>query len=106
MKYSPAQMLMSRRLRTKIPVATSLLTPNIVDPSAELIKAQSRQKRYYDRCANPLKPLQKGDVVCYRKNKNGISHVLSMCALNHALTRFVARKVSCAEIAVIYTKQI
>ena len=67
MKYSPAQMLMSRRLRTKIPVATSLLTPNIVDPSAELIKAQSRQKRYYDRCANPLKPLQKGDVVCYRK---------------------------------------
>ena len=69
MKYSPAQMLMSRRLRTKIPVATSLLTPNIVDPSAELIKAQSGQKRYYDRCANPLKPLQKGDVVCYRKNK-------------------------------------
>ena len=33
MKYFPAQMLMSRRLRTKIPVATSLLTPNIVDPS-------------------------------------------------------------------------
>ena len=69
MKYSPAQMLMSRCLRTKIPVATSLLTPNIVDPSAELIKAQSREKRYYDRYANPLKPLQKGDVVCNRKNK-------------------------------------
>ena len=69
MKYSLAQMLMSRRLRTKISVATSLLTPNIVDPSAELTKAQSRQKRYYDRSANPLKPLQEGDVVCYRKNK-------------------------------------
>ena len=97
---------MSRRLRTKIPVATSLLTPNIVDPSAELIKAQSCQKRYYDRCANPLKPLQKGVLYVIVRTKNGISHVLSMCALNHALTRFVARKVSCAEIAVIYTKQI
>ena len=70
MKYSPAQMLMSRRLRTKIPAATSLLTPNIVDPSAELIKAQSRQKRYYDRCANPLKPLQKGDCSVPKNRPN------------------------------------
>ena len=46
-----------------------MLTPNIVDPSAELTKAQSRQKRYYDCCANQLKPLQEGDVVCYSKNK-------------------------------------
>ena len=62
-------MLMSRCLRTKIPVATSLLTSNIVDPSTELTKAQSRQKHYYDCCANPLKPLQEGDIVCYCKNK-------------------------------------
>ena len=34
MKYSPAQTLMSRRLRTKIPVATSLLSPKVVNASA------------------------------------------------------------------------
>ena len=106
MNYSPAQMLMSRRLRTKIPVATSLLTPNIVNPYAELTKAQSRQKRYYDCYANPLKPLQE-DVVCYRKNKKlNKSYVVDVRAQNHALTQLVAGKVSCAEIVVICTKQI
>ena len=39
MKYSPAQMLMSRRLRTKIPVATSLLTPNILKFIVLLVKS-------------------------------------------------------------------
>ena len=62
MKYSPAQMLMSRRLRTKIPVATSLLSPKVVDASADLINMQTRQKRYYDRHSKSLPPLKRGDV--------------------------------------------
>ena len=69
MKYSPAQMLMSRRLRTKIPVATSLLSPKVVDASADLINMQTRQKRYYDRHSKSLPPLKRGDVACYRRNK-------------------------------------
>ena len=69
MKYSPAQILFSRRLRTKIPVATSLLSPVVVDPSFDLIRNQARQKYYYDRQGvKPLSSLQRGDVVCYRKN--------------------------------------
>ena len=52
-----------------MPVKTSLLNPKIVDTSAELTKTRSRQKYYYDRCANPLVPSQEGDVVCYRKKK-------------------------------------
>ena len=69
MKYSPAQMLMSRRLRTKIPVATSLLSPKVVDASADLINMQTRQKRYYDRHSKSLPPLKRGDVACYRRNR-------------------------------------
>ena len=70
LKYSPAQILMSRRLRLKIPVATSLLSPKIVDACADLTKLQSRQKYYYDRDnSKSLPPLREGDVVCYRKNK-------------------------------------
>ena len=69
MKYSPAQILFSRCLRTKIPVATSLLSPVVVDPSFDLIRNQARQKYYYDRQGvKPLSSLQRGDVVCYRKN--------------------------------------
>ena len=69
MKYSPAQILFSRRLRTKLPIATSLLSPVVVDPSFDLIRNQARQKRYYDRRGvKPLPSLKRGDVVCYRKN--------------------------------------
>ena len=70
LKYPPAQILMSRRLRSKIPVATSLLSPKIVDACADLTKLQSRQKYYYDRDnSKSLPPLREGDVVCYRNNK-------------------------------------
>ena len=80
LKSSPAQILMSRRLRSKIHVATSLLSPKIVDACADLTKLQSCQKYYYDRAnSKSLPPLREGDVVCYRKNKmwnkSVISHV-------------------------------
>ena len=80
LKYSPAQILMSRRLRSKIPVATSLLSSKIVDACADLTKLQSRQNYYYNRDnSKSLPPLQEGDVVCYRKNKmwnkSVVSHV-------------------------------
>ena len=68
MNYSPTQMLMSRRLRTEIPVATSSLSPKVVDASADLINMQTRQKRYYDRHSKSLPPLKR-DVACYRRNK-------------------------------------
>ena len=82
LKHSPAQILMSRRLRSKIPVATSLLSPKIVDAYADLTKLQSGQKYYYDRAnSKSLPPLREGDIalVCYCKNKmwnkSVVSHV-------------------------------
>ena len=61
---------MSRCLRTKIPVATSLLLFKIVDACAVLTNLQSRSKYYYDRAnSKSLPPLREGDVVCYHKNK-------------------------------------
>ena len=80
LKYSPSQIMMSRRLRSKISVATSLLSPKIVDACADLTKLQSRQNYYYDRDnSKSLPPLREGDVVCYRKNKmwnkSVVSHV-------------------------------
>ena len=60
LKYSPAQILMSRRLCSKIPVSTSLLSPKIVDVCADLTKLQSRQNYYYDRAnSKSLPPLRK-----------------------------------------------
>jgi len=40
MKYSPAQILISQHPDTKIPVATSLLSPTVVDPSRDLMRSQ------------------------------------------------------------------
>nr|XP_009858557.1 uncharacterized protein K02A2.6-like [Ciona intestinalis] len=68
LQYSPVQMLMSRRLRTKIPIHKDLLKPEVVDAYVGLKKRQLRQKHYYDRGTKALPPLKKGDVVGYRKD--------------------------------------
>ena len=86
LKYSPAQILMSRRLRSKIPVATSLLSPKIVDACADLTKLQSRQKYDYDRAnSKSLPPLREGDVECYRKNKMWNKSVVSHVRNEHGV---------------------
>ena len=62
--YSPAQLLMSRRLRSPIPVADHLLMPQVVENAREkLLQRQVRQKYYYDRGSRPLSTLQPGDTV-------------------------------------------
>jgi len=61
--YSPAQILMSKRLRSKVPCAVHLLEPSVVDICDSLNKLQSRQEFYYNRGTQPLPPLQKGEKV-------------------------------------------
>ena len=64
LQSSPAQRLMSRRTRTLIPTATSLLYPNVVDGVKE--KQQLRKQRakfYHDRTAKPLPELEMGQEV-------------------------------------------
>jgi hypothetical protein len=49
---SPAQLLMSRRLRSVVPTTKSLLQPKVIDEdlaSSKLITKKTFQKLYYDR---------------------------------------------------------
>uniref|UniRef100_A0A803JAA2 Integrase catalytic domain-containing protein n=1 Tax=Xenopus tropicalis TaxID=8364 RepID=A0A803JAA2_XENTR len=67
---SPAQLLMSRRLRSTLPMTHKQLLPQII-PSAlmrtRLQNKQQRQSRYYNRGARPLSVLQEGDQVMMQK---------------------------------------
>ena len=64
---SPAQLLMSRRLRTRLPISKMLLYPqaeNTVEVKAKLKLRQNDQKVHYDRRAgNTLPVLKPGDKV-------------------------------------------
>lgn len=61
---SPAQLLMGRRLKSKLPVSTTLLTPEGQTPvqDKQLYK-QMKQKIYYDRQTRLLPDLQTGENV-------------------------------------------
>lgn len=66
--YSPAELLMGRRLRTSLPTADSLLQPSQVDKEALNLWEERRimnQKRNYDRRhgVRRLQPLMPGDRV-------------------------------------------
>ena len=63
LEYSPAQLLMSRTLRSKLPTAEKLLQPKVDDAHKALKRRQVCQKTYYDKHAAPLAPLRPGDVV-------------------------------------------
>ncbi|KAJ8336302.1 hypothetical protein SKAU_G00396450 [Synaphobranchus kaupii] len=61
---SPAQMLMGRRLKTKLPVSTSLLTSEVaLSVHNKLKDKQAKQKSYYDRQAKHLPELHAGENV-------------------------------------------
>ena len=68
MSYSPAQMLMSRSLNTKVPTLPSLLQPKVVDARPQLEQRQLRHKAVFDRGARKLSKLNAGDVIRVRHN--------------------------------------
>ena len=64
LEYSPSQLLMSRRLKTKLPIMESKLMPNIVpNAKADLQRRQDVYKHYYDRGTRPMSKLRAGDSV-------------------------------------------
>ncbi|XP_028514512.1 uncharacterized protein K02A2.6 [Exaiptasia diaphana] len=69
---SPAQLLMSRRTRTQLPTHRRLLLPQPVDPN-QVVKTlkhrQSVSRGYYDGHSRDLPPLQVGDKVRIRPNR-------------------------------------
>jgi hypothetical protein len=63
---SPAQLLMSRRLRSVLPNTTTQLQPKVQDPmhvANKLQHKQERQKSFYDRNAKAREPFKEGETV-------------------------------------------
>ncbi|XP_014676368.1 PREDICTED: uncharacterized protein K02A2.6-like, partial [Priapulus caudatus] len=64
MNYSPAQLLMSRTLRSRLPAKSTALMPRIAKDACEQLKMrQNEQARLYNKHAKPLPELQTGDTV-------------------------------------------
>ena len=70
LQYAPAQLAMSRLLRSRIPATHKALKPKIVENAHEqLIDRQERYKQQYDKHAHSLPSLKSGDVVRVRRNR-------------------------------------
>ncbi|UYV84812.1 K02A2.6-like, partial [Cordylochernes scorpioides] len=72
---SPAQILMSRKLRSIIPSKTSQFVPSMINNEAiqkQLVDNQVKMKNYYDRHTRPADPLSINDRVWFRKDKSWI----------------------------------
>ncbi|UYV67652.1 K02A2.6-like [Cordylochernes scorpioides] len=72
--YSPAELLMGRRLRTSVPAIESSLMPRYLDSEALQEREKRRvinQKSLYDKRhdVHSLPPLQQGDSVCIRDQR-------------------------------------
>lgn len=66
-KLSPAQLLLGRRLKTKLPTSANLLKPELHrGVHKQLKKRQRKQKHYYDRGAKELPGLAEGETVRFR----------------------------------------
>lgn len=72
--YSPAQLLMARRLNTRLPVSEQLLAPKL--PSLVAIQKcrlekNEKSKKHYDVGTRPLKPLHPNEQVRMRESNAG-----------------------------------
>lgn len=69
---SPAQLLMNRRLRTKLPISYSLLKPKLnVLVHEKLVEKSLKNKRFYDqKGVRTRDDLNTGDKVLIQSNKN------------------------------------
>ena len=61
--FSPAQMLMGRQIRGRLPTLAKVLKPATVDARPHLLQQQQNYKQQYDKGAKPLPPLHTGDSV-------------------------------------------
>ena len=70
--YSPAQLLMSRKLRDKMPSTSNILKPSVVpDGRSTTKRRQTRQKHFYDRGTTTRAPHRVGDNVCVLRSNRG-----------------------------------
>ena len=72
MDESPAELLMSRKLRTRLPTSKSLLQPQPRCTSQirhNLLTRQQRPKAFYDRGTRPLSNLHEGEPVRMKRGR-------------------------------------
>ena len=70
MQESPAQLLMSRMLKSKLPTTTALLRPRVQEKVREkLEQSAAKQKEYFDRSAKPLSPVKMHQSARIRRDK-------------------------------------
>lgn len=65
--HSPAELLFSRQLRTKVPIVTERLKPKLAEGVKEMLERnQNTRKHYYDRGARVPLELKKGEDILIR----------------------------------------
>ena len=72
--YSPSQLLMSRSIRTKLPVKTNNLKPKLIKLNEYLSKVKIKTDKtteYYNKKTKNLKPLTLGENVLFKLVANG-----------------------------------
>ncbi|XP_055371850.1 uncharacterized protein LOC129605879 [Condylostylus longicornis] len=72
---SPAQLLMSRSLTTKIPAITRNFEPKIINTyeyKKRLQKQNQNSSKYYNRVSRNLKPVKPGEKVMFKKNPTSV----------------------------------
>nr|XP_023660029.1 uncharacterized protein K02A2.6-like [Paramormyrops kingsleyae] len=67
---SPAQLLMSRRLRSTLPRSHQQLQPKVINSRefrSRRVHQQNHQKKYYDRSAKPMSSLRDGQYIRFQE---------------------------------------
>ncbi|XP_063366408.1 uncharacterized protein K02A2.6-like [Cydia amplana] len=73
---SPSELLMSRKLRTRLPTHVDSLKPKVItfaDHSKNKSEIISKREAYYNRNAIPSQEFQENDSVFFKKNPNDLS---------------------------------
>ncbi|KAF2888338.1 hypothetical protein ILUMI_17833 [Ignelater luminosus] len=68
---SPAQLLYSRNLRTRIPVRSEDLKPKVYRLPEKFVRHQDTVKKYYDKRTRPLQSLREGQNIRFQKHQSG-----------------------------------
>ena len=80
MQTSPVQRLISRRTKTLVPIATSLLKPEVADGVTDKIELKRQKaKSYHDKQAKRLPELEIGQEVRIAPNQRGKPWNLGTC---------------------------
>lgn len=71
---SPSQLLMSRLLRTKLPIANQNLRPSIIDRNKHNKALENQQKdmcKHFDKGTKQYPDFENGEKVYFKKNPDG-----------------------------------